>query len=254
MRNIAYIFVIIGFFFVISNSYAYYNLTNINTTIILNANQSSHVVEQFTFYISNASISAYQQNRDAIGLTLTDWQKVLFTSNLQENILGNGHSFYKFEFLPGPLIMVPNGGYATMTMNYYVNNITTIKNIGPRKFEYTFNDNSFNFQQEASGQILPVNTRLNIIIPGGSDVLSVYPLPDVPKPNFIDNYTNQTEFSWYAGEPLSQFSFQYVIIESPETEVLDYFQGVYQKYYELIYALIVIAIIVFALYFYRKNR
>ncbi len=255
MRAFIYLGILFGFFLMLANSYAYYNITSINTTLILNTNQSAHVVEQFIIYISNTSISTYQQNKDAIGLTLSDWQKVLYSPNLEEHILGgSGHSFYNFELLPGPLITVPGGGYATMTMNYYVKNVTSIQNIAPRKFEYNFNTSVFNFEQGASGQILPSDVRLNFIIPKGAEVIGVYPLPDYPKPNFIGNYSNITEFSWYTGEPLSQFSFNYVITESPETEVLNYLQNTYINYGEWIYLIIAIGIIVSALYIYKKGK
>ncbi len=254
MRGVVYILAFMSFFYVLSNAYAYYNITYINTTLILNPNQTAHVIEVFTVYASNTSITTYQQNKDAIGVTLSEWQKVLLTSGLEQHILGSGHSFYNFEFLPGPIITVPGGGYATMTMNYYVKNATIIKNIAPRKFEYSFNNSIFNFEQEASGQILPSNTRLNLIIPNGADIVSIYPLPDTPRPNFVGNYSNDTEFSWYTGEPLSQFSFQYVTTESPETEVLNYLNEVYTKYSTEMFLGIGLLIIIGVVYFYRKSR
>ncbi|MGC8479830.1 MAG: hypothetical protein ACP5M9_04165 [Candidatus Micrarchaeia archaeon] len=254
MKKIFYLSTFIAVFFFISNAYAYYNITNVNTTIILNSNQSARVVELFTVYVSNSSIASYQQSKDAIGITLSDWQKIIYGGGLVQHIYGSGSSFYNFEFLPGPIVNVPGGGYATLTMNYYIKNATTVKNIAPRKFEYTLNDSIFNFQEEQSGQILPTNIRLNIIMPTGAKITTIYPLPDYPKPNLIDNYTNDTEFSWFTGEPLSQFAFQYVITESPEAEVVSYFQGIYTKYNIEIYLIIVAAIIFVVLRVTVKNK
>ncbi len=253
MGNFSKLIIFISFFYVLSSVYGYYNITNINTTLILNLNQSAHVVEVFTVYVSNASLSSYQQTKDAIGITLSDWQKIIYNGGLTQHILGSGHSVYDFAFLPGPLVSIPGGGYATLTMNYYVKNATSIKNIAPRKFEYTLNDSIFNFQAVQNGQILPSNLRFNIIIPKGSQIVTLYPLSDSPKPNFIENYTNDTIFSWYTGEPLSQFSFQYVVTESPQTEVVDYFNNLYKEYTFEIYIISGVILIVIIVYIYKKT-
>ncbi len=239
----------------LSNVYAYYNITSINTTVILNSNNSAHVIEQFTLFVSNSSYSQYISNRNAIGLSLNYWQKVLYTSQLQEDIIGSGHSIYNFNFISGPLVIqTQNGGIAMLSLDYNINNITNVTNIAPRKFEYSFNSSLFNFINTASGQTLPADTRLNLIIPSGADVVSVYPAPDSPHQNSNGNYTNSTLFSWYSGEPLSSFTFKYVTTQSLQNEVLTYLQNIYANYSTALYLAGIIIIVLAILYLYLSSR
>jgi hypothetical protein len=232
---------------------AYYNVTYLNTTLILNKNQSAQVIENIGIYVSNASVSQYIASRGAFGLGLADWQKLISSTEIVEHIVNAGHSPYDFKFLPGPLSNIGNGGYAILTMNYYVNNVTTVKNIAPRKFEYTFNNSVFNFENTASGQVLPANTKLNLITPAGAHAVSLYPLPDSPPPNFLGNYTNATEFSWYTEEPLSKFSFSYIVSESLQDEVVAYFSRLYDAYSGQMYAILIIAVVLILVYLYLKS-
>lgn len=235
----------------LGNLSAYYNVTFVNTTLVLYPNSSAHVTETFDLFISNSSVQQYIQSRNAVGLSLSDWQNILYTSQLTEHIINSQHSQYGFIFLPGPLITQYNGGIATLTMSYNVNNVTDVKIIAPRQFKYTFNDSVFNFENTAEGQALPSNERLNIIIPSQAYNVSASPLPDLPQPS-SNNYKNITAFSWFSGEPLSQFSFSFIISESLQDEVLSYFSGVYSSYSRLIYATVVIVIIVIIAYVYLR--
>ena len=240
---------------VIPNAFAYYNITYVNTTVTLNSSTSALVQEQFTLFVSNSSYSQYNSNRNAVNLSLSHWQKVLYITQLQENLIGRGRSIYNFEFLPGPLVVqTPSGGIATLTINYYINNVTNMSNIAPRKFEYSFNNTLFNFQSTANGQILPEDTRLNIVIPKGAQIVSVYPVPDAPRQNLRGNYTNDTTFSWYSGELLASFTFRYVTTQSLQDEVLSYLQSTYRNYTAELYAVLIIIIALVMLYLYRSSK
>lgn len=231
------------------------NVTYVNTTVILSHNTTGKVVEVLNLYLSsNVSVSQYLQDRAAINLTLSEWQKALNTNLLVEHILNPESSIYGFDFLPGPVTTVGNTGIAQITMRYYVSNVTTVREIAPRKFEYTFNSNVFNFVHTASGEALLQDGRLNIILPAGSQVLSIYPLPDYPQISFLGNYTNDTLFSWYAGEPLSKFTFTYVVTQSLGQEVISYFQSLLTVYRAWFYAFIFAAIIIIAAYFLVNSR
>lgn len=233
---------------------AYYNITFVNTTIVLNSNTSGHVVEVFTLYVSNSSLQQYQTDRDAVGLSLSDWQKILYNSGLNQHIISSTHSTSNFEFLPGPLVINQyNAGQALLTMSYDINNITSVVPIAPRKFEYTFNSSVFNFESTASGQVLPNDQRLNLIIPSGTQALSIYPLPDNPSPTFLGNYTNFTRFSWFSGEPLSQFTFTFIAQQSLQAEVVAYLTAVYSQYNLLIYIIILGAIAFILAYVYFRS-
>ncbi len=235
--------------------FAYYNITNTNTTVVLSTNGSAHVLEQFTLFVSNSSFENYNSNRNALNLSLSHWQNVLYTTVLHEDLIGIGHDIYGFEFLPGPLLeQTANGGIATLSLNYYISNVTNVSNIAPRKFKYSFNDSLFNFESTANGQVLPTNTRFNIVIPSGAELVSVYPSPDMPKPDALGNYANATIFSWDSGELLSSFTFSYVTTQSLQDEVLAYLKGIYAEYALAIYFAIIVAVVLIAAYVYTLNK
>ncbi|MGI0141147.1 MAG: hypothetical protein ACREBF_00645 [Candidatus Micrarchaeales archaeon] len=231
---------------------AYLNVTYLNTTIVLNTNGSAHVVEALNLYVSNSSIAQYQQDRQAINFTLSNWQKALNTNLLVEHILNPKSSVYGFTFLPGPLNYALFNASAQLTLSYYVNNVTTISTIAPRKFEYSFNNSVFNFVHTASGQSLPQIAKLNIIVPRGAQIVAIYPVPDSPKLSFIGNYTGSTEFSWYSGEPLSTFTFQYIITQSPGQEVSSFFSNVYTSYSSILFIIITVVVVLVLVYLYIR--
>ncbi len=224
----------------------------LNTTVVLNQNTSAHVVEILYLQVSNDSMAQYIQDRQAVNLTISNWQQVLNTDLLVQHILNAHLGMYDFTFLPGPIRTVPNGGIATLVFDYYVRNVTTVKQVAPRKFSYSFNDSVFNFMHIASGQALPPNARLNIIVPKGTQVLAAYPLPDNPLISIIGNFSGQNTFSWYSGEPLEKFTFTYLVTQSLEQEVVTYVSQLYSSYSLVIFIVVVAAIALGAIYLYTS--
>ena len=236
-----------------TNVFAYINVAYLNTTVILNKSTTAEVVETLLVNMSNSSAGLYLQDRQSINLTLGDWSYVLHTNLLIQHITSPNGSISDFTFLPGPIIDRNNRtAQAMLTMRYYASNVTTVKNIGPRKFDYTFNSAALDFEHVASGDALPQNARLNIIIPAGTRVISAYPEPDYPYPSFVGNYGNTTTFSWYQGEPLSEFKFSYLETESLQDEVINYFANLYANYTQQIYLVIIILAGILAVYIYVK--
>ncbi|MCL4372043.1 hypothetical protein M1373_01850 [Candidatus Marsarchaeota archaeon] len=227
---------------------ASYTVTNLNTTVVLNQNTSAQVTEVLTLKVSNSSVKQYDTNRIALNLTLSTWQSLIGPLLVQHII--NPHSgIYNFKFLPGPLVPTYYGGEAKLLMTYSVENVTSVVEPAPREFVYTFNDNVFNFEHAASGEVLPSNTTLSIIIPNGAQLTSVYPVPDAPVGNFTSGYANITRFSWFDGEPLSKFTFVFVTHESLGAEVEGFFSKVYSYlgvFTYIITALVVIGLILYA--------
>ena len=111
--------------------------------------------------------------------------------------------------LPAGTDNKPNGrsAQAILTMRYLLYNLTTVQNVGPRKFVYTFRQRCAQLRAHRERTGASPNARLNIIIPKDTSLVSVYPQPDYPYPNFVGNYNNATAFSWYEGEPLSEVLF-----------------------------------------------
>lgn len=239
--------------FFCGTTFASINATYLNTTVVLNTSTSARVVETLTLNISNSSVSQYLQDRQAINLTISDWASVLHTDLLIQHVFNPSSSIARFTLLPGPLLY-SNGRYAesSLTISYVAYNITSITNVGPRKYDYTFNSSALNFEHSAGGESLPQNARFNIIIPQGTELVSIYPTPDFPPPNFIGTYNNVTLFSWYEAEPLSKFTFSYLVTQSLQDEVTTYFDSVYAGYTRQIYLFIIILVSVIAVYIYVK--
>lgn len=253
MRALSVMVLILVLTAMVGNAFAYYNVTSVNTTVILNKTTTAKVIETFYLYVSSSSVSQYAASRGAYNFTLGDWQKILQSSLLTQHILNPVESASDYSFLPGALTSEgTNGGTAVLIISYTVPNVTTVSEIAPRKFEYDFNNSVFNFEHAAGGQELPNGARLNFIVPNDSQIISVYPLPDSPSPNYEGKYKNITAFSWFSQEPLSGFSFSYILMESPQQEVLSYFSNIYSSYTSFIYALAVVLLGVFAAYIYFK--
>ncbi len=232
---------------------AYFNATYLSTTVFLKNSTTAHVVEGVQVYISNSSISTYNQDRQAFNLSLGSWQRALGGSPyLTQHILNPKSSISNFTFLPGPITPASNGGgYASLTMSYDASNVTSVVSVAPRQFEYTLNNSVFNFVHTASGQSLLPSARLTILVPNGTQVVTIYPLPDFPQPNQFGKYSG-TSFSWYSGEPLQNFNFVYITTQTPEQEVVQFFNYVYDNYSALVYALVVLAVAAIAAYIYFR--
>ncbi len=236
-----------------STAFASMNITYTDTTIILNNSTSAKVVELYTLNITNSSINTYLGDRQAINLSISDWDRAIGSGLIIQHVLSPNSSISDFTFLPGPLMnQNAAGAQAILTMAYIVHNITTVQNVGPRKFDYIFNSAALNFEHTASGESLPPNTRMNIDIPKGALIEYVYPTPDYPYPNYLGIYSNVTELSWYEGEPLTEFSMSYVVYESMQAEVVNFFVRLYQGYTQQISLVAIILAGMLVIYVYAK--
>jgi hypothetical protein len=230
---------------------ASYTVKNLNVTITLNTNTSAQVTEVLSMSISNESVSQYSTNRAALNLTLSGWQQ-LIGPLLVEHVINPNSSIYDFKFLPGPVITQNGQHNANIILAYDVKNVTFVSQIAPREFQYRFNPRVFNFEHGVSGEVLNPNATLNIVMPQGGTIVSVYPIPDLPVFAFAHQYANVTQLSWLYGEPLSKFTLVFDIQQSIPAEVEGFFTAVYQKLGIFTYVLIAVAIIALILYIYRK--
>lgn len=231
---------------------ASFNVTYLSTTVFLTNSTTAHIVEGVQVYVSGSSVSLYNLDRQALNLSLSKWQQVIGSSYLAEHVSNPKGSINNFTFLPGPVIAAGNGtGYASLTISYDANNVANVTSIAPRQFEYMINSSIFSFLHTASGQTLLPNTRLTITVPNGTQIASIYPLPDSPQPTSFGKYTG-TSFSWYLGEPLNGFNFAYIVKQTPEQEVLQYFSNIYDNYTTFLYVLIILALAAIGVYAYTK--
>lgn len=234
-------------------SNASFTVTHLTTQVSLNTNSSASVVESFNVTITNSSISQYISDRTALNLTLSDWQSII-GSSLTQHIINPKEGVYAFRLLPGPLTGESNTmQQAVITILYRVSNVTTVKQVAPRTFSYSFNSDTFNYLHETSGVVLPPNTTLTIILPKTAKIGTVFPLPDSPSTVFT-NSTNTTSMSWFYQEPLSKFTLTFVTTQSVQSEVLSFFSAVYHFLGIFTYVIIIVAILLFILYTYFKTE
>lgn len=236
------------------NAKASYTVQSLNTTLTLNQNTSAQVAETFKVLLNNESVGQYSTNRVALNLTLSDWQR-LIGPMLVQHIINPNQSLYNFKFLPGPVVTANGDHTAYIIMTYIVNNVTTVNEIAPRQFLYKFNPRVFNFEHGVSGEVLSGNTTMTIIVPSGAVIKSAYPIPDLPPYAFSDNYKNITSVSWLYGEPLSKFSFTFLMTQSLQEEVAKFFESTYNFFGIFTYVIIAAVIILFIVYtYYRASK
>lgn len=237
---------------ILPSAHAGFTVIGTNTTVSLNLNTSASVTDILKVSVSNSSVSQYSQDRLALNLTLSQWQNLIGPA-LVEHIINPTGSVYHFNFLPGPLLDVGGGSkIAYLYLTYYVSNVTKVSQTAPRVFNYTFNNEVFNFEHAASGVVLGQNTTLTVVLPAGSKIVSVYPPPDSPASGFLSGYRNVTQFSWYSNEPLSKFTLVYDVQQSLEGEVLSFFGQIYATLGLFIYVIIAAAIAIFIFYTYKR--
>ncbi len=230
-------------------SFASYNVSSINTTVTISQNGSAYVTDVLHVTVGNASVEQYTVDRSGLNLTLSDWQS-LIGPQLVPHVINKRSGIYGFNLLPGPVFLQNARHVANIYMHYYVSNIATINQTGPRTYKYTFNASDLNFAQGVGGVVLGQNMRLNIILPNASTVITAYPLPDYPSPS--QNLTSAQALSWYAGEPLYSFELVFQVKTSTTTEVLDFFGSIYSALGSLVYILIGGAVLLFIIYTYFK--
>lgn len=230
---------------------ASYTVKNLNVTMTLNQNTSAHVIESLQVVISNQSVSQYSTNRVALNLTLSNWQ-ALIGPLLVQHIISPSGSIYNFKFLPGPIVNQNGQHIANIILAYDVDNVTSVNETGPRVFNYRFNSKVFNFEHGVSGEILTPNTTLTITMPQGSQIQSVYPIPDLPVFAFTNDYKNVTTVSWLNGEPLTKFTLVFIIKQSIEAEVSIFFATAYKDLGIFTYIIIALAVVLSIFYIYLR--
>jgi len=245
-----YALISIAFVFLLfADAFAYFKAVKLTTVVYLNNSTNARVVENIELYLpNNATIENYMADRNALNQSIGSWGVVINSSFLMEHIYNPNGGISNFSLLAGPAITNGDKGYANITMIYIAKNITTIRQIAPRKFEYTFNDACLNFEHTSAGPELYKNATLEIVLPkGASLILPVYPSPDAP----ID-YKNATTLYWFESETLGNFRLTYTITESLQQEVLTFFTHLYPEHAIVVYLFVLLVLIGIALFALRK--
>ncbi|BCS90962.1 MAG: hypothetical protein ARM1_0419 [Candidatus Micrarchaeota archaeon] len=236
----------------LSRSYFIINYTNV--TIHIYENGSALVNELYNIYITNTSIQQYYDYRVDLNLTVGQWASIL-GRNFTFYIVNPKYGVSDVTLLPGaPSLINAQFAYAYIDVSYFVRNLTIINKTAPRLFTYTFNDSFLNFLHTVSGEIIPASTSLNIILPNGSTIKEIYPLPDYPAGGVINSYKNVTRVSWFKGEPLNNFKLVFQIREPIAQEVISNVSSLYHYLGYWLYALLALLFIIVFLVSYKRSK
>jgi len=251
--KIAFLAVLVLSFLAFTAS-ASYTVQNLNVTMALKTNTSAQVSEVLKILVSNASVNQYSTNRLALNLTLSNWQ-TLIGPMLVQHIINSNESLYGFRLFPGPISTQAGQSTAYIIMTYTIPNVTFVNETSPRQFLYRFNPKVLNFNHGVSGEVLTGNATLTITVPQGATIESAYPLPDTPLYASLSDYKNVSSVSWLYGEPLSKFSFTFIVQQSIQAEVASFFRSVYDIFGLFSYVIIAAAVLLFIIYtYYRASK
>ncbi|MGC8567766.1 MAG: hypothetical protein ACP5RP_00435 [Candidatus Micrarchaeia archaeon] len=249
------LFAIIISAFFSSTSFGSYTILNVNVNVTLFQNNTASVVQIYKILLTNGSIEQYYRNRLALNLTTNEW--ATFTNlPISPAIVNLKKGVNNLRLLPGPAIPTntTNESIAYLELLYNIYNATSLKAVEPRRFEYAFNSSVLNFGTSAAGEILQKNYTFTIILPPNSHIISVYPVPDLPK-NFIVNSSSEiSSVSWNSGELLSKFQFVFVVQQTMQQEVMAFFGDLYKTLGIYLFVIVGIAILAVVLYAYFKIR
>ena len=131
-------------------AHASYTVQSVNTTVTIGANDTGHVIQIVEFIVSNQSASQYSTSRVALNLTVSAWESLIGSQQVNYDLINPHSGVNNLKLLPGPLTVSGNHYVADIILNYYVNNVTSHREIAPRTFYYSFNPSVLNFQSSLS--------------------------------------------------------------------------------------------------------
>jgi hypothetical protein len=205
----------------------FYDLS-LSVTVKINQNGSAHVTEKVTLSLDPSSEDLYNRSIYSRELTIMDWQQITGSQYLRQHILS--------PMAPRNMRIVPedirrytyeNLSTANIKLDYDIDKIVTINQTGPRTLLYAFDSSALSFQPSPSGQVLPRNNDLTIIIPPDSIVTSISPDPSEPaiKRDYLEQVRGVSNFTWSGTVPLMEFELAFTREESMDVEVRNFFQN-----------------------------
>lgn len=202
---------------------------SLSVTVKINTNGSAHVTERVRLAIDPSSVDIYNQSMYSRNLTIMDWQQITSSKLLRQHIF-SPVSVSNIKVVPENLnsYSFSATSAAVIRLDYELEKFVPINQTGPRTLLYTFNRSSFSFEHSPSGQILPQDTELTIIIPPDSIVTSISPDPDEPSitRDYLGQVMRVSNFTWRGTIPLMDFELTFTREEPIGVEVSRFFEDI----------------------------
>jgi len=202
---------------------------SLSVTVKISTNGSAHVTERVKLSIDPGSVDLYNRSIYSRNLTIMDWQQITNSQLLRQHIF-SPVSVTNMKIVPENLNTYDFSTTSTamIRLEYDLEKFMPINQTGPRIVLYAFNKSSFSFEHSPSGQVLPQNTELTIIIPPDSIVTAIS--PDPAEPSITRDYLGQvrgvSNFTWKGTIPLMDFELTFTREESIDVEVSRFFKDI----------------------------
>ncbi|NYZ79311.1 hypothetical protein H0N99_04140 [Candidatus Micrarchaeota archaeon] len=206
---------------------SFYDMS-LSVTVKINTNGSAHVTENVLLALDPSSEDLYNRSIYSRELTIMDWQQITQSQYLRQHIISS-IAARNLRVTPEDIQPYTYGSRsgADVKLDYDVDNIVMINQTGPRTLQYLFNSSSLSFQPSPSGQVLPRNNNLTIIIPPDSLVTSISPDPTEPaiQRDYAGQVRGVSSFIWRGTVPLMEFHFAFTREQSMDVEVMNFFEN-----------------------------
>ncbi len=197
-------------------------------TVKINLNGSAHVSEKVTLSLDPTSQDVYNSSIFSRQLTIMDWQQITNSQYLRQHII-TSVAARNLRIVPEDVRPYTYGSLSTadIKLDYDIDGFVTINQTGPRTLLYTLDSSALSFQPSPSGQVLPRNNELTIIIPPDSIVTGISPDPTEPtiQKDYLDQVRGVSNFSWSGTVPINEFQFAFTREEPMDVEVRNFFQN-----------------------------
>jgi hypothetical protein len=206
----------------------FYDLS-LSVTVKVNVNGTVHVTEVVKLSMDPSSEDLYNRSIYSRELTIMDWQQITNSQYLRQHIFSTVAT-KNMRITPEDLTQYSFGSLsaAEIKLEYDIDKVVTVNQSGPRTLSYTFNKSSLSFEPSPSGQVLPRNNELTIIIPPDSLVTSISPDPTEPTitRDYLDQVRGLSNFTWRGTVPLMEFNLVFIREEPIDVEVRKFFDDV----------------------------
>jgi hypothetical protein len=202
---------------------------SLNVTIKVNENGSVHVTEKVKLSIDLGSVDLYKGSIFSRNITIMDLQQITNSKLLRQHIFSS-LATRNLRIVPENLNSYDfsNLSTAVIRLDYDIDKLVTLNQTGPRTVLYTFNKSSLSFEPSPSGQVLPNNNELAIIIPPDSVVTAISPDPTEPQitRDYSDHVRGVSNFTWRGTMPLMDFELAFTREEPIDVEVTRFFNNI----------------------------
>ncbi len=264
MRTRSLLLVPVFLLFFISFGHSIITLSNHNMTIMLSENGSAHVIETYVLVLNGEyDLSLYQQ-ASAFN-TIAAWQNFTNLSAFRPYVNIKQVCISNLQIRPQPVrpsLLLDDVWYGTVFLTYDANPCNTSKNSTglvfikhpkPRTISFKFNPNALSFQRTESGDIiLPDNTELILVLPRGSIITDINPLPQGMQ--HLHTPIQMQRVVW-SGITLSHFTLTFYVEHPISEEVVSFFNHMQKEMYSYLetengkLVALVVCFLGFALYY-----